>query len=157
MSFTVAPLTTTVMGSVANHFSGTASGVNNAISRIAGVFANAIFGALAIFLFTTFLKQAIAGLPLSPQARQAVMYQAVNLGDAKLPKRIDAATVMTIEKQYKNGFIAAYAIVMRICALLAFLGALMSVMFIKNEVVNENDKGVMPSTADTPSNFSTPR
>jgi hypothetical protein len=38
---------------------------------------------------------------------------------------------------------------MRICALLAFLGALMSVMFIKNEVVNENDKGVMPSTTDT--------
>ncbi len=48
MSFTVASLTATVMGSVSDHLSGTASGVNNAVTRIAGVFANAIFGALAV-------------------------------------------------------------------------------------------------------------
>ena len=142
MSFTVAPLTTTVMGSVANHFSGTASGVNNAISRIAGVFANAIFGALAILLFTTFLQKAIVHLPLSPQTRQAVMYQAVNLGDATVPKTINAVTHAFIEKQYKNGFLAAYAVVMRICALLAFLGAFMSVMFIKNEAVKVSEKEI---------------
>jgi hypothetical protein len=44
MSFTVAPLTAAVMGSVSDHFSGTASGVNNALTRIANVFANAILG-----------------------------------------------------------------------------------------------------------------
>jgi EmrB/QacA subfamily drug resistance transporter len=140
MSFTVTPLTTTVMGSVANHFSGTASGVNNAISRIAGVFANAIFGALAILLFTTFLQKAIVDLPLSPETRQAVMHQTVNLGDATVPTTVNTVTYALIEKQYKNGFIAAYAVVMRICALLAFLGALMSMMFIKNEAVKVNDK-----------------
>jgi hypothetical protein len=145
MSFTVAPLTTTVMGSVASHFSGTASGVNNAISRIAGVFANAIFGALAILLFTTFMQKAIVDLPLSPQTKQAVMYQTVNLGDAMVPKTINTVTRAVIEKQYKHGFIAAYAIVMRICALLAFLGAFISVMFINNEAVkarNEETKAV---------------
>ena len=148
MSFTVAPLTTTVMGSVAKHFSGTASGVNNAISRIAGVFANAIFGALAILLFTLFLQKAIVDLPLSSEARQAVMYQTVNLGDARVPKTIDSVTHALIEKYYKNGFIAAYAIVMRICALLAFLGALMSMMFIKNEAVKVSDKETEAVTVD---------
>lgn len=133
MSFTVAPLTTTVMGSVASHFSGTASGVNNAISRIAGVFANAIFGAIAILLFTTFMQKAIVDLPLSPKTKQAVMYQTVNLGDATVPKTINSVTRALIEKQYRYGFIAAYAVVMRVCALLAFLGAFMSVMFIKIE------------------------
>jgi len=141
MSFTVAPLTTTVMASLPNRFSGTASGVNNAISRIAGVFANAIFGALAVLLFTTFLQKAIVDLPLSAQTRQAVMNQTVNLGDATVPKSINAVTGGIIEKQYKNGFIAAYAVVMRISALLAFLGALMSMMFIKNEAVKGNNKG----------------
>jgi predicted MFS family arabinose efflux permease len=48
MSFTVAPLTATVMGSVSDQLSGTASGVNNALTRISNVFANAIFGALAV-------------------------------------------------------------------------------------------------------------
>ena len=45
-----------------------------------------------------------------------------------------------IEKQYKNGFIAAYAVVMRICALLAFPKTFMSVIFITNEAVKVSDK-----------------
>lgn len=63
MSLTVAPLTSTVMGSVSDHFSGTASGVNNAISRIANVFVNAIFGALAVLLFSAATQQQLKELP----------------------------------------------------------------------------------------------
>jgi EmrB/QacA subfamily drug resistance transporter len=147
MSFTVAPLTTTVMGSVPNHFSGTASGVNNAISRIAGVFANAIFGALAVLLFTIFLQKAIIDLPLSAQTRQAVMYQTVNLGDATVPQDTKSVSHALIEKQYKNGFIAAYAVIMRICASLAFLGALMSMIFIKNEGAKISDEETIAAIA----------
>ncbi len=58
MSFTVTPLTTTVMGAVANHYSGTASGINNAITRISNVFSNAIIGGLAILFFTGYLNDA---------------------------------------------------------------------------------------------------
>src|ERR1700751_3832857 len=57
MSFTVAPLTATVMGAVNDRYSGTASGINNALTRIANVFANAIFGALAVLFFSTTLQQ----------------------------------------------------------------------------------------------------
>jgi preprotein translocase subunit SecG len=44
MTVTVAPLTTTVMNSVGADLAGTASGVNNAVSRTAAVLAIAVFG-----------------------------------------------------------------------------------------------------------------
>ncbi len=132
MSLTVAPLTAAVMGSVSDHFSGTASGINNAMTRISGVFANAIFGALAVVFFSGALQQQLQTIPLNAKAKQAVMHQAADLGNAKVPAIIDAANHSVIKKAYHTGFIAAYANIMRISAALGFLGALMALIFIRS-------------------------
>jgi EmrB/QacA subfamily drug resistance transporter len=136
MSFTVAPLTAAVMGSVDDHFSGTASGVNNALTRVANVFANAIFGALAVLLFAAALQRQLKNIPISAKDKQEIMAQAVNLGNAKIPA--NASNKSAIEKAYHEGFINAYGKIMRISAALGFLGALMSVIFIKNKAVKKD-------------------
>lgn len=69
MAVTVAPLTTTVMGSVATHHSGMASGINNAVSRTGGVLAMAIVGAIALFVFAGALEAHTAQINLSSEVR----------------------------------------------------------------------------------------
>jgi len=137
MSFTVAPLTTAVMGSVSDHFSGTASGVNNAVTRIANVFANAIFGALAVLFFTGALQHQLKDVRLNNKAKQAVMAQSADLGNAKVPESISLNNKAIVEKSYHESFISAYANIMRISATLGFLGALMAVIFIKNQAIKK--------------------
>ncbi|MEP6952366.1 MAG: MFS transporter [Ginsengibacter sp.] len=140
MSFTVTPLTTTVMGAVASHYSGTASGINNAITRISNVFSNAIIGALAILFFTGYLNNAVKDIPLKEESRIQVIARAANLGDAKVPANVDNVNKAKVEQVFKEGFIGAYVKVMRICAGLAALGALMAFLFIKNEFIKKESK-----------------
>jgi EmrB/QacA subfamily drug resistance transporter len=132
MALTVAPLTAAVMGSVGQQFSGVASGVNNALSRVANVFANAIFGALAVLLFSAALQQRIDGLPIGAEERQAVMAQAADLGNARVPVTVEAAARPGVAKAYREAFISVYAIILRISAVLAFVGAFLASVFVRS-------------------------
>jgi len=136
MSFTVAPLTATVMASVSDHFSGTASGINNAMTRISGVFANAIFGALAVLFLSGALQQDLHKTSFNTKEKQLIMLQAKDLGNAKVPPTLNTDH-QQIEKYFHEGFISAYANIMRISAGLGYLGALMALLFIHNKAVRK--------------------
>lgn len=139
MSFTVAPLTATVMGAVSNHYAGTASGVNNAMTRTANVFANAIMGALAILFFSTDLKDEMQTMPLNQQAKEAVMAEASNLGEARVPSLIAEASQKQIAQAIDRGFTDTYAKILQICAALAWLAALAAFLMIDNCAVEAAD------------------
>lgn len=135
MSLTVAPLTAAVMSSVEDTFSGTASGINNSMTRISNVFANAIFGALAVLFFSTALEEPVKKLPMSINDRQMVMAQTANLGNAKVSSTLNSRDIPVIEEAYHIGFIYVYTRIMRISAYLCFLGAFMGFLFIRNKPV----------------------
>jgi EmrB/QacA subfamily drug resistance transporter len=72
LSMTVAPLTMTVLADADEHNAGIASGINNAIARVAGLLAIAALGAVVAATFTSSLDGALAGRSLSPAAQRTV-------------------------------------------------------------------------------------
>ena len=72
LALTVAPLTATVLGDADQRHAGVASGVNNAIARVAGLLAIAVVGAIVSAQFVHEVDDRLGERPLSPAARQAV-------------------------------------------------------------------------------------
>jgi EmrB/QacA subfamily drug resistance transporter len=72
LACTVAPLTATVLSDADESNAGIASGINNAIARVAGLLAIAAVGAVISAQFNATLNQQLGARPLSPQARAAI-------------------------------------------------------------------------------------
>ncbi len=131
MAVTVAPLTTAVMGSVAAHYAGTASGINNAVSRTAGVLAIAIVGAAALLAFAGALEARTADIALPSQARTALRAQANRLGAAEVPADIPPEQASAVRMAIRLAFVDTFRLVMLICAGLAWVSAIMAALLVE--------------------------
>lgn len=72
LTATVAPLTATVLADADESNAGIASGVNNAIARVASLLAVAALGAVISASFTAAVDDGLRGRPLSPAGERAV-------------------------------------------------------------------------------------
>lgn len=116
MAIVVAPLTTTVMNAVPQESAGVASGVNNALSRVAGVLAIAVFGALMAAVFQGRLREAMAGLPA--EVADALWRQRDRLAAIEVP-----AEAMPARDAVHAAFVAGYRWIMVASAALAIASA----------------------------------
>ena len=123
MAVSVAPLTTTVMNAVAQGRAGVASGVNNAVSRIAGLLAIAVLGIVMLQSFNHALDARLATLDLPPAAQKALEAERVKLagGDvSRTPPEERTALRAAIDRS----FVDAFRRVMLIGAALALASAI---------------------------------
>jgi hypothetical protein len=145
MAASVAPLTTVVMTSVAERHVGVASGVNNAVSRLASLLAVAALGVVVLSAFSSRLESRVAPLPLPPEARQQLDEQRTKLAAAEVPAGLDAGTTEAVKRALSESFVAGFRQVMFISAGLALLGALSAWLLIEGKAARaekERARGV---------------
>src|SRR5438309_2867750 len=98
MAISVAPLTTTVMNSVASNRAGIASGVNNAVARTAGLLAIAVLGIVMLHVFSGALDQRLAEYKLPSSASRSLQAQRTKLAAIADPEDQDPATQQLIRR-----------------------------------------------------------
>jgi hypothetical protein len=101
LAVSVAPLTTTVMAAVPDDLAGAGSGVNNAVSRIAGLLAVAIFGLILYTDFNHGLDRRLDALAISGAERRQVDQQRPKLAAAKTG---DARVERAIAESFLDGY-----------------------------------------------------
>ena len=114
MAITVAPLTTVVMSSVDQSRAGIASGINNAVSRVAGLLAIAVFGVILSHAFNRELDDRTRDLP--PEVRQVLVAQRTRLAGAETADERGRRAI-------QEAFLAGYRRVLWEGAVLAMVGA----------------------------------
>jgi hypothetical protein len=124
MATSVAPLTTTVMSSVEDRHAGTASGINNAVARLAGMFAVALLGAVAVGAFRVALERKLAALHVSPSLMLAVKEQASKLAEARVPQSVAGPQQEAVAHALAGAFVDTFRAMMLIASVLALLSAL---------------------------------
>lgn len=123
MAISVAPLTTTVMNSVAQERVGVASGVNNAVSRIAGLLAIALFGIVMLQDFNRELDVRLADLNLPPVVQKSLDDERIKLAGADV-SRSPPEMRGPVREAIDRSFVDAFRRVMLIGAALALASAI---------------------------------
>jgi EmrB/QacA subfamily drug resistance transporter len=130
MAISVAPLTTVVMSSVDQDRAGTASGINNAVARVAGVLAVAILGMMMVKLFSSSLNRSLAGRLLPTGILQYVRSNEIKLAGLDLPSGLDSDTTALIRVSISHAFVFGFRTVMLICAGLSLSSAAVASLII---------------------------
>jgi len=126
MATSVAPLTTTVMNSVAQNRVGVASGINNAVARGAGLLAIAVLGIVMLHSFNHAMDRRLAGENLPPGILQSLQVQRTKLAAASLPDKVDQMTKQLIRDAIAESFVHAFRLIMAIGAMLAAVSAMVA-------------------------------
>src|SRR5436189_2801582 len=133
LSATVAPLTTTVLNAVDEHNAGIASGVNNAVARVAGLIAIAVLGAVVSAHFASTLDDQLAGAHLSGQGSHVVSAAKSRpraCGDEA--QTLPASERSTVGSAIETSSRDAFRLAAGLGAALMFAGGLISTLGIEN-------------------------
>jgi hypothetical protein len=124
LAVSVAPLTTTVMSSIDQGRAGVASGINNAVSRVAGLLAIAVLGLVFATTFNGRLERGLDGLGLSAAERLGVEAQKGKLAAA-------TSDDARVQRLIRESFVGAYGVVTWMAVGLSVCSALSAAVLIE--------------------------
>ena len=133
MAITIAPLTTTVLGTVDDRYAGVASGINNAVTRVAGLLAIAVLSIFVVHAFNNSLNSYLGALHVTPVVRQMLDAQRNKLAGADVPPEVHGRLREALGWAIAESFVAGYRLAMLIAAGLALLSALCSLLLIEGK------------------------
>jgi len=130
MAVSVAPLTTTVMSAAGKEKAGVASGINNAISRVGGLLAVALFGIILANVFGFHLDEKLRGLDADHEVRRSISEQKTKLAAITLPSGTPPLLAARIRQDISESYVAGFRWVMATSAFLSVLSSLSSWLMI---------------------------
>jgi EmrB/QacA subfamily drug resistance transporter len=130
MAITVAPLTTTVMNSIAQNRAGIASGVNNAVARTASLIAIAVLGVVMLHVFKINLEHRLISANLPASVAQSVQTQSIKLAAIDIPENVNPETHQLIRRAIDESFVFGFRWLMVIGAALAGASAVTALFWI---------------------------
>jgi EmrB/QacA subfamily drug resistance transporter len=116
MAVTIAPLTTVVMNSVNEDRVGAASGINNAVARVAGVLAIALLGIVMVKAFGSRLNYSLAHLSLPPGVLGELQANEIKLAGLQIPIGLSPGMKAAVNESIGEAFVFGFRVVMLICA-----------------------------------------
>ena len=131
MAVSVAPLTTVVMGTVDQKFAGAASGINNAVARVAGLLAIAVFGILMVSAFATRLDHQLVRMNFPSSARHELLSNRTRLAAIDMPPGLDPAQTTHARSAINNSFLFAFRLIAFCCTALAIASAATATLIIE--------------------------
>jgi predicted MFS family arabinose efflux permease len=123
MAVTVAPLTTVVMNSVNKDQVGAASGINNAVARVASVLAIAVFGIVIVKAFASHLNPSLVHMTLPPGVLADLQANETKLAGLQIPPGLSPNMKAAISGSIQEAFIFGFRVVVLICAGLSLASA----------------------------------
>ena len=141
MAITVAPLTTVVMNSISEEHAGIASGINNAVSRVAAVLAVAVLGIVMLGSFNRQLDDRLMKLNLRVEVRQQLKDQQIRLAEIDIPAEIEGAEREAVQQSIDESFVYGFRFVVWIAAGLA-LGSAATAWLVLQDKSSPTRQGV---------------
>ena len=156
LSMTVAPLTATVLADADEHNAGLASGINNAIARVAGLFGVAALGAVVAAQFNAQFTDRLSDRPLSPAGQAtAVAARERTLGRVAADS-LPPAEARRLDRAAEAASVSAFHTGVGIAAALVALGGVLGLVGIAQPASRGLLRG-LPGAASSPARPSTRR
>src|SRR5438309_3753275 len=138
MAITVAPLTTVVMNPADQEPIGAASGINNAVARVAGVLAIAVLGIVMVNAFGARLDSKLANFSLPPEILRGMERSKIKLAGLELPASLNPTIRAAIRESVREAFVFGFRLIMLICAGLSVASAMAARLLIPD------NRGTLP-------------